>query len=103
MGQQSQQVASMEPSRATPRREMRGPSGVDDILRSFEEARRNESMDGTAFPQSQNPNSQPATAAAIEIQSVVSGDDIGSTTESARGRGGRRRRAAVGNSITLDV
>jgi hypothetical protein len=104
MGQQSQQVASMEPSRATPRREMRGPSGVDDILRSFEEARRNESMDGTAFPQAQqNPNSQPATAAAIEIQSVASGDDIGSTTESARVRGGRRRRAAVGNSITLDV
>ena len=104
MGQPSQQVASMEPSRAAPRREMRGPSGVDDILRSFEEARRNESMEGTAFPQAPpNSHSQPATSAAIEIQSIASGDDIGSTTESARGGRGRRRRAAVGNSLTLDV
>jgi hypothetical protein len=94
----------MEPPRAAPRREMRGPSGVDDILRSFEEARRNESMDGAAFPQvPPSGSSQPATAAAIEIQSIASGDDLGSTTESARGGRGRRRRAAVGNSITLDV
>lgn len=98
MGQQPQQVASMEP-RATARREMRGPSGVDDILRSFEEARRSE--DGMAFPQA--PSTKPATAAAIEIQSIASGDDLGSTTESTRGGRGRRRRAAVGNSITLDV
>jgi hypothetical protein len=99
---QPQQVAAME-SRAAPRREMRGPSGVDDILRSFEEARRNESMEGTAFPQvPASPVSQPAMAA-IEIQSLASGDDIGSMTESTRGGRGRRRRAAVGNSITLDV
>jgi hypothetical protein len=104
IGQPPQQVASMEPPRAAPRREMRGPSGVDDILRSFEEARRNESMDGAAFPQAPpSGSSQPATAAAIEIQSIASGDDLGSTTESARGGRGRRRRAAVGNSITLDV
>lgn len=102
MGQAPQQVAAME-SRAAPRREMRGPSGVDDILRSFEEARRNESMEGTAFPQvPASPQNQPAMAA-IEIQSLASGDDIGSTTESTRGGRGRRRRAAVGNSITLDV
>jgi hypothetical protein len=98
----SPQVASMEPARAAPRREMRGPSGVDDILRSFEEARRNESMEGTAFPQVPSSPQQPAMAA-IEIQSLASGDDIGSMTESTRGGRGRRRRAAVGNSITLDV
>jgi len=97
------QVASMEPPRQTARREMRGPSGVDDILRSFDEARRNESMEGTAFPNiPPSPQTQPAMAAAAEIQSIASGDDIGSTTESTRGRG-RRRRPAVGNSITLDV
>jgi hypothetical protein len=104
MGQVPQQVAAMEPSRAAPRREMRGPSGVDDILRSFEDARRNESMEGTAFPNvPPSAMQQPAMAAAIEIQSVASGDDLGSTTESTRGGRGRRRRAPVGNSITLDV
>jgi hypothetical protein len=104
MGQMPQQVASMEPPRQTARREMRGPSGVDDILRSFEDARRNESMDGNAFPNVPvSPHSQPATAAAIEIQSLASGDDLGSTTESARGGRGRRRRQAVGNTISLEV
>jgi hypothetical protein len=101
-----QSVAAMEPPRATARREMRGPSGVDDILRSFEEARRNENLEGTAFPQvPASPQQQPATAAAIEIQSMASGDDIGSATESTRtgGRRGGRRRAPVGNMISLDV
>ena len=100
-----QGMAAMEPPRQTARREMRGPSGVDDILRSFEDARRNESMDGSAFPGAgpSSPASQPATAAAIEIQSLASGDDIGSTTESSRGGKGRRRRAPIGNSLSLDV
>ena len=98
-----QGMAAMEPPRQTARREMRGPSGVDDILKSFEDARRNESMEGTAFPNMPVSPSQPATAAAIEIQSIASGDDIGSTTESARGGRGRRRRAPVGNSLSLDV
>lgn len=101
-----QSVAAMEPPRATARREMSGPSGVDDILRTFEEARRNEAMDGTAFsgiPPS--PQTQPAVAAAIEIQSMASGDDIGSMAESTRTGGGRRgrRRAPVGNTVTLEV
>ena len=99
-----QGVAAMEAPRQTARREMRGPSGVDDILRSFEDARRNESLEGSAFPNVPvSPGNQPATAAAIEIQSLASGDDIGSATESTRGRGGRRRRAPVGNSLSLDV
>jgi hypothetical protein len=80
---------------------MRGPTGVDDILQSFAEARRNESMEGTAFPDIPM-NPQPAVAAAIEIQSMVSGDDIGSTTESRTGRG-RRRRQPVGNTISLAI
>jgi len=99
----SRPVASMEPVKQTARREMSGPtgSGVDDILQSFAEARRNESMEGTAFPEIPM-NPQPAVAAAIEIQSMVSGDDIGSTTESRAGRG-RRRRQAVGNVLSLNV
>ena len=101
MGQVPQAVASMEPPRQTARREMRGPSGVDDILQSFAEARRNESMEGTAFPEVPV-NPQPAMAAAIEIQSMGS-DDIGSTTESKAGGGRRRRRQAVGNTLSLNV
>jgi hypothetical protein len=100
MSQAPQAVAAMEPPRATARREMRGPSGVDDILQSFAEARRNEAMDGSAFPEIPM-NPQPATAAAIEIQSMAS-DDIGSTTESRAGRG-RRRRQAVGNTVALEI
>jgi hypothetical protein len=103
LGQAPQAVASMESSsRQTARREMRGPSGVDDILQSFAEARRNESMEGTAFPEVPASPQQPAMAA-IEIQSMASGDDIGSTSESRAGGRGRRRRAAVGNTISLNV
>jgi hypothetical protein len=101
MSQTPQAVAAMEPPRQTVRGEMRGPTGVDDILQSFAEARRNESMDGSAFPDIPM-NPQPATAAAIEIQSMVSGDDIGSTTESRAGRG-RRRRQPVGNTLSLAI
>ena len=106
MTQVPQAVAAMEAPRATARREMRGPSGVDDILRQFEEARRNESMDGSAaFPGGGgSAQEQPATMAAIEIQSMASGDDIGSATESTRtGRGRGRRRQAVGNTLSLNL
>ena len=108
MAQMPQPVAAMEPPRQTARREMKGPSGVDDILRTFDEVRRNEAMDGSAMMMSPpvDPQQQPALAAAIEIQSMVSGDDIGSTTESTRlgGRSGRRRRAAaIGNTVSLNV
>ncbi len=91
-------VASVEPPRQTARREMKGPSGVDDILKQFEEARARE----IEVPQS--PMSQPAVTAAVEIQSMTS-DDLQSAVESTRtGRSGRRRRAPVsGNTISLAV
>jgi hypothetical protein len=107
MGQVPQSIAAMEAPRTTVRREMKGPSGVDDILRTFEEARRNEAMEGSAgmnMMAPPSPQSHPAVAAAIEIQSMVSGDDIGSTVESTRTGGrGRRRRAPVGNTVSLNV
>jgi len=92
-------IASVEPPRQTARREMKGPSGVDDILKQFEEARARE----IDIPQS--PVSQPAVTAAVEIQSMAS-DDLQSAVESTRtGRSGRRRaRAPVsGNTISLAV
>ena len=102
MAQVPQAVAAMEPPRQTARREMKGPSGVDDILKTFEEVRRNEIVEGNAMGQPDQ-MSQPALNAAIEIQSMAS-DDIGSMTESVRQRGGRRRRAApLGSTMELNV
>jgi len=110
-----QVMASVEP-RQTARREMRGPSGVDDILQTFEEVRRKEMMGnvgggmegvvqmpppdmGMGIPPSMNQGA--ATIAAMEMESLASGD-MGSTTES---RGGRRRRKAPisGNTLALNV
>jgi hypothetical protein len=98
-----QAVASVEQQQAqqqqTARREMKGPSGVDDILNAFQQARE---RDMSEVPQTAAP--QGAVAAAVEIQSMHS-EDIQSATESTRtGRtGGRRRRAPVGNTISLAV
>ena len=99
-----QAVASVEqqqqPAKQTARREMKGPSGVDDILSAFQEAREREMNE---IPQTAAPQS--AVAAAVEIQSMAS-DDIQSAVESTRtGRtgGGRRRRQAVGNTLSLAV
>ena len=93
MAQVPQSVAAMEP-RQTARREMKGPSGVDDILKTFEDVRRVEA-DAPPAPQS---------SAISEARSVAT-DDIGSTAGSqAGGRRGRRSRAPViGNSFSLDA
>ena len=104
--QTPQSVAAME-QRPTARREMKGPSGVDDILKTFEEVRRNEVLDGTAMsPQigrSVRAEEQPAMSHAIDMQSMAS-DDIGSTTESARvRRAGRRRATPLGGVMELNV
>jgi hypothetical protein len=96
-------VASVEPPSQQSRREMKGPSGVDDILRTFEEARRN---DAFTVPEAISSVNQPASAAAMELQSLHS-EEFMSQAEStktggARG-GGRRKRQAVGNSISIPV
>ena len=114
-----QVVAAVEAPRQTARKEMKGPSGVDDILKTFEEVRRAEVMGGMdngmagvpmmapptmnnmAVPPAMN---QPAVTAAMEMESVVSGD-FQSQAESTRTGGGRRRRKAAisGNSLSLNV
>ncbi len=100
-----QPVASVEPPRATARREMKGPSGVDDILKTFEEVRRAEAMEAAMPPMPSGPLNQPAVAAAVEIQSIHS-EDMRSQAESVRTSGGRRRRRAAvpeGNTLSLNV
>ena len=112
-----QVMASVEPPRQTARREMKGPSGVDDILKTFEEVRRQEVMGGmdggmAGVPMMSPPvmnnmvappaMNQPAISAVMEMESLASGD-IGSTTESTRTGGGRRRRKAAISGSTLAV
>jgi len=118
MPNQPQVIAAVEPPRQTARREMKGPSGVDDILKTFEEVRRQEVMGGMdngmagvpmmapptmnnmAVPPAMN---QPAISAVMEMESLASGD-IGSTTESTRTGGRRRRKAAIsGNTLAVNV
>jgi hypothetical protein len=90
------------------RREMKGPSGVDDILKTFEEVRRAEmdSIGRMPLPMNNVPQTQPAMVAVSELQSVAS-DDFGSQAESIRsGRGGSRRGrkpAPIGNTVGFDV
>ncbi len=121
-----QNVAAAEPPR-TARKEMKGPSGVDDILNTFREVRESEvsfgapsgafgavgggfgmPLDGIppAMGSQRSPAfTSPATMAASEIQSLAS-DDLGSVgTSATASRGGSRKRKAVpvGNTVTLNV
>jgi hypothetical protein len=98
-----QHVAASPPVQ-TARREMSGPSGVDDILKTFEEIRMAEEHQHMNMP-SQPPmmNSSPAMAAAAEIQSLAS-EDVGSfTTERTTGGRRRKRQAPSGNVVSLNV
>ena len=90
---------------AAPRREMRGPSGVDDILKTFEEVRKVELESMGRAPPPLNNQQQPAMVAVSELQSVIS-DDFASQAESSRTGGGRRRgkrSAPIGNMVSIDV
>ena len=102
MAQVPQSVAAMEP-RHTARREMKGPSGVDDILQTFDQVRRNDAMEGMASQQVR-PEMQPAVSAAVEVQSIGASEDLGSMAGSLSGRRrGRRAAPPSGNTIALDV
>ena len=94
-----QNVAAEQPTSG--RREMKGPSGVDDILKQFEEGRK---QDVFMMPEAISSVNQPAVAAAVELQSLHS-EELQSQADSTRtGRGGgRRRRTPVGNSVSLPV
>uniref|UniRef100_A0A6C0ANX7 Uncharacterized protein n=1 Tax=viral metagenome TaxID=1070528 RepID=A0A6C0ANX7_9ZZZZ len=91
------------------RREMKGPSGVDDILRTFEDVRKAE-MDSigvrtmpvnVTMPTQQ----QPAMVAVSELQSVASDEysQADSTRSGINRRRAGRRPAPVGSTVSLDV
>jgi hypothetical protein len=100
------------PVRQTARRDMTGPSHVDDILKTFEEVRRSE-LGGveaaTGYPM------QPAVAAATDfgqrarsVHSEITSDEMLSQADSAQtgatsGRRRRRAQAPVGNTVVVNV
>lgn len=81
------------PGMATARREMRGPSGVDDILRSLGQA-------GEDLPDRSVPPPASPMLDAEEVHSVRSG--FTTATDRAAGRS-RRRAQPVGATLTLNV
>jgi len=95
-----------------PRREMKGPSGIDDILKTFQEVRAAD-MDPLPpmFPQQSPPafayGGQPAMQAVSEISSIHSGDisDAESVRTGTNGqrRGRRKPTVPVGNTVTLNL
>jgi hypothetical protein len=96
-----------------PRREMKGPSGIDDILKTFQEVRAAD-MDPLPpmFPQQSLPSSayggQPAMQAVSEISSIHSGDisdaeSVRTTGTNGQRRGRRKPTVPVGNTVTLNL
>jgi len=108
--QMPQNMAAMGPPPG-PRREMKGPSGMDDILKTFQEVRAAE-MDPVPpmYPPPSSFMNQPAMQAAAEISSVHSGDisdaeSVRTTATSGQrtGRGRRKPTVPAGNTMTLNL
>jgi hypothetical protein len=109
-----QMPQSMAAQNAGPvqRREMRGPTNVDDILKTFQEVRAADlESNPIMMPSSQNIfNQQPAMQAVSEIQSIHSRQDdelsqLESVRTGATGQRRGRRKAAmpVANTMTLNL
>ncbi len=104
-----QPVINQQQKPTTVRREMSGPSGVDDILKTFEEVRRAEMTMNNTMEPTTGFSTGPAVAATMSgAISVMSGEDMMSHAESHRtgnttGRRRRNTKAPVGNTISLDV
>jgi hypothetical protein len=112
--QMPQQFAAAEPPRVA-RKEMNGPSGVDDILNVFKEVRDAEVGGFMNRPPTPPPSpgahsqmyAQPVISALNEMQSVGS-DDFASRADSTmtgrtRGTAARRKAMPIGNVLNLNV
>jgi hypothetical protein len=87
------------------RREMKGPSGVDDILRTFEDVRKAEMESiGVRTMPVNNSDQQPAMVAVSELQSVASDEYSQADSTRSGGRRGRGRRPApIGDTLTFNI
>lgn len=114
MPQMPQSMAAAASSAPVQRREMRGPSGVDDILKTFQEVRAAEVDISPVFipPPGPSMTQQPAVQAASEISSIhstpmseMSNDTTrtGSTVGQRSGRGRRKAAPPVANTMTLNL
>jgi hypothetical protein len=101
-----------QPPSSAPRREMRGPSGVDDILKTFQEVRAAEiEIQPVLIPSVASSQQQPAVHAASEISSIhstpmseMSTDTTRTSASSqARGRGRRKPMPPSANTMTLNL
>jgi hypothetical protein len=111
MPQMPQSMAAQAPQ-SVQRREMRGPSGVDDILKTFQEVRAAD-LESNPVMMPQAPSifsQQPAMQAASEIASIHSRQDdelsqLESVRTGATGQRRGRRKAAipVANTMTLNL
>jgi hypothetical protein len=91
--------------RSSARREMSGPSDVDDILKQFDEARRVEAA-SSSFQAAGGVLTQPAVAAVMSSSMSVAESQAESfRTGATNSQRGRRRKAQppVGNTVSLDA
>jgi hypothetical protein len=95
-----QNLAAQNPPQVA-RREMKGPTGVDDILKTFEQVREAEASMSINPPM--QANNGPSSQAVQELQSLHS-EEMSMAGSDRTGGGRRRKRAApTGNIISLGV
>jgi hypothetical protein len=105
-------MAAAPPPSSGPRREMKGPSGVDDILKTFQEVRAAEMEVSPVMipPPPSSSLQQPAVQAVSEISSIhstpmseMSTDTTRTSGSQARGRGRRKAMPPSANTMTLNL
>jgi len=111
--QMPQNMAASYSQAPAQRREMKGPSGVDDILKTFQEVRNAELEINPISIPAPEPSyyQQPARQAAFEISSIHTTplSDVGSdatrtgSTGQRASRGRRKVQTPVGNTMTLNL
>ena len=102
------QMPPQQTQRPVARREMSGPTGVDDILKTFDEVRAAEAVANSSmgFQNANGVVTQPAVAAAMTSAMSEDGRSTATgATNATNGMKARRRRAQppVGNTVSLEV